>query len=548
MKTIIILFLSFCVLQSFSQTSIDVAGTLADNTTWNIDTVVITDDVIVPKDKTLTIEPGVVVLGAHLKSIYIYGSLIADGEKLDPIKFSAIDTLGFYTDMMTTGSWGGINFINLNDHALSSIMNHCIVEYGAAYSSDSLYYGGGIFIDNSSSLTIKNSIIQNNKAYRGGAGIYMYNKSSPHIVGNLIKNNKTLRHGGGISVDSGPGVSLDFDKCAPVIEKNIIIGNVAFEQIVDDIGVTSIGAGGGIYISTYSKDHHSLVYQNVICNNRSLSGAFYESSWGTKFVSNIVSNNSGVAVFNGHGKSESVYLNNTITNNINTGPLTFVSYSKNLNVINNIIYNNWYENYEGGELVPNDFQFDKTPLGKYRNNTIKGLDQIPGTLHVNNFDYEPQFVSPTTEIGLKGQGYLADWSLIKGDSNIDNGYINNTVQALLPELDVYGNDRIYGSTIDIGAVEYKSPMSVSEHTKEHQKYIEIYPNPFTSIVWVNNISKKPMQLFVYNEAGQCLAKHTIFPETPTQLNTEKYASGMYFIEGTDKGNSRLFVKKVLKVE
>jgi len=84
--------------------------------------------------------------------------------------------------------------------------------------------GGGIFIRNASP-TIKNCIIQNNTATRGGGGIAVLSTgvfTSPLLVGNVIKNNTASRWGGGLFIGSS-NVQIVFDNN----HKNSIFSNTA---------------------------------------------------------------------------------------------------------------------------------------------------------------------------------------------------------------------------------------------------------------------------------------------------------------------------------
>ena len=94
----------------------------------------ITDDIIVPKGLTLTIEPGVVVAFNGPFRIIVAGGLVAAGEPVEPIIFtSKYDpiygfeksnnnnyNLGYY--------WYGIDFIDSSDDFLS-VIEHCTIRY-----------------------------------------------------------------------------------------------------------------------------------------------------------------------------------------------------------------------------------------------------------------------------------------------------------------------------------------------------------------------------------------------------------------------------------
>lgn len=77
--------------------------------------------------------------------------------------------------------------------------------------------GGGIWIDNESSPTIKNNVLRNNKATNSGGGIYIDDNSAPTIQNNTITGNEA-QWGGGIYITR---------ESAPVVEGNEIKENKA---------------------------------------------------------------------------------------------------------------------------------------------------------------------------------------------------------------------------------------------------------------------------------------------------------------------------------
>jgi len=82
---------------------------------------------------------------------------------------------------------------------------------GGNADSDPDYRGGGIYIYNNSSPTIKNCIFNNNSAGTGGGGMYNYNSSNPNITNCIFYGNQTTEyegHGGGIyNYNSSPTIT-----------------------------------------------------------------------------------------------------------------------------------------------------------------------------------------------------------------------------------------------------------------------------------------------------------------------------------------------------
>ena len=190
--------------------------------------------------------------------------------------------------------------------------------------------GGGINCDHSCSATIKNNYISENIAF-GGAGISCY-ESSPIIEDNIITGNMAIEGlGGGITMGyssptiignsiienevspgdrtdiSGEGGGIMIDCCysSPLVENNIIRGNHAE------------GGGGGITVES----DLSLIRNNIIENNVAHSGGgilanLYSSG---KIEGNAISSNKantsggGISIYN----YSTVYVTkNTINNNM----------------------------------------------------------------------------------------------------------------------------------------------------------------------------------------------------------------------------------------
>lgn len=94
----------------------------------------ITDDIIIPKGLTLTIEPGVIINFSGPFRIIVAGGFVAAGKSGEPIIFtSKYDPIyGFenniYDNYTPAYYWYGIDFIDSSDDFLS-VLAHCTVRY-----------------------------------------------------------------------------------------------------------------------------------------------------------------------------------------------------------------------------------------------------------------------------------------------------------------------------------------------------------------------------------------------------------------------------------
>ncbi|MBU1245369.1 right-handed parallel beta-helix repeat-containing protein, partial [Myxococcota bacterium] len=150
---------------------------------------------------TLTLEPGVII-ETYLNAIIVGaasgnpGALVARGTEAAPIIFTSSQ------DTPLPNDWRGLWFYNTTDDT-TSILDHCIVEYGSYYNN----YGNIYALQ--SSPTITNTVVRKS----GNAGIRV-NAGAPIIQNSTIVANTT----DGVYIDSG----------TPVINNNDIYSNTGY--------------------------------------------------------------------------------------------------------------------------------------------------------------------------------------------------------------------------------------------------------------------------------------------------------------------------------
>ena len=517
---ILILFPCFLYAQS-----IRVSGTITTNTTWTQDTVYLTGDVFVADNVTLTVKAGTKVIALGRYKLDIKGSLYAVGQPNKFIKFSAIDTTNHFDTTSLTG-WKGLHFEKIKANNDSSILQYCTVEFGRAIGlTYQERYGGGILIDSFSKLRIQNCQIVDNVAVVGGAGIQITNHSSPKIWNNIFKHNYAYFEGGAIAITNNSPASIKY---------NLIFENAAFD-VVEVFGIPfAIGAGGGIY-SACLTDTTPIIMNNFIANTFSPNGAVYDSSPFTFIANNIIVNNHWSGIYNGHQRSRSIYANNTICNNqFDSGISSSGGY---IYLYNNIIRGN---EPPSPRFSPNVQLLGGGPLGSNNNVGTLPLSMIGQ----NNIDSTTLFVNPTTEAGLSQDGFLADWRLKKGSPEIDKGTTANGLAALIGDKDYYGNARIQGATIDIGALEF-SPLSTTTTISDIR--IKIYPNPFTEQIWIESKDAALVGDYtVHNALGQKVMSGVLNNNDTQIISTADMAAGAYILTITNKEGKQLANSKLIK--
>ncbi|MFC2116534.1 right-handed parallel beta-helix repeat-containing protein [Bacteroidota bacterium] len=410
-------------------TKIIVSGKQPNNTLWVADTVLVINKITIPDDSLLNISEGSRVVFDGYFELVNQGTIIAKGTPSNPIVFTVKDTLGFHNTTNNEGGWKGITMDNSSQNNGAdgkmidndtSVFEYCVIEYAKDFNTETFRpFGGGFKIKFFSNLVIRNSVIRNNKSYRGG-GIGMDESSNPVIMGNQIYNNSALNKAGGIYIFQGSN---------PQIVGNLISNNRCE-------GIDQYSIAGGVYISVSDP----LFQNNIICNNESLTntGGILIKESSLQFSNNVVANNKSVGQGGGMNIADcdpGIY-NSIIWGNISESLGSDQIWLKLSDVkINNCNIEN------GTEGIASD-----TPS----NYKIQGLvTSIPG------------FVTPSPGPGIDYDGTGADWSIDDFSELINAGFTE------IPEFsnhltDYAGNPRINDGIIDIGAYENTSnPLKIT---------------------------------------------------------------------------------------
>jgi len=321
-------------------------GYVSGNWDKEDDPFVIGGDIEVHSDSMLTIDTGVYVIFKGHYKFEIFGRLNAAGNASEMVLF---------TPENHYPGWAGLRFIN-NDgnNQGGSELSWCKIEYGFATSDskdESEKNGGGIYLDNSSEVSISNTSIQNCRADSAGGGIYC-NQSNPYLSEVLIESN-IAKYGGGMYLDysspnlttvdiweneaeHGGGIYLA-DYCTPALEGVSIKSNQALS-----IGG---GKGGGIFLGNSFPQLLNVVFH---FNSAGMGGALYFSAGSMPEIGNIsIYGNSagkgGGIFFNQSGFTE---LSGLEINNNSAGEGGGIYYHQsNLPALNGLILQ---ENYSTG--------------------------------------------------------------------------------------------------------------------------------------------------------------------------------------------------------
>ncbi|MGD9874689.1 MAG: right-handed parallel beta-helix repeat-containing protein [Kiritimatiellia bacterium] len=308
------------------------------------------------------------------------------------------------------------------------------------------YYGG----------TMRNCIVASNEAMQGGGGIYGYGTSAVHIAGCRIEANAggAGNYGGGIYA-YGP----------LFVSNSVIAANWCGNY------------GGGIYAGSVADIHNCLISGNAVSNWHG--GGVYGSSYPVTItdctiVSNRAKGSGGGIVFqdassaaercrilhNSASSGGGVYssaglLRNCVVAQNQAGGYGGGIYSYNTRFENCTIAFNRSDNYGGGAYLSSLAGFTNCVF--YENRAVMDNDAslqnfssaffdhcsstetlLPGT---NNLTGDPLFANPVTN----------DYRIRYGSVALNTG----TNQAWMASAtDLYGNPRITGTCVDMGAHEF----------------------------------------------------------------------------------------------
>lgn len=121
-----------------------VTGTILADTTWESGTYLLDGTVSVPPGVTLTIKPGVTVVGKDSK-LLVAGSLIAEGTQTNKIRFTSLPA--FVSNEATRSHYGIVL-----DNSSTSRIEHVIIENGWT----------GLSLDGTSVIALRNVVFRNN--------------------------------------------------------------------------------------------------------------------------------------------------------------------------------------------------------------------------------------------------------------------------------------------------------------------------------------------------------------------------------------------------
>ncbi len=559
------------------------------------------NDITIPLNSQLTIAPGVEVIFMGHYEINSQGVLSAVGTEKAKIVFRANDTTGWSNLQTTAGAWKGIILDNTGQPNFAQpTFEYCIFKdmkkyqsYGLIVSTTPLLYinkcefyhntTDGILMHLSNNvaptptkLKFSNCIVRDNNI---GVGMFTLYKDSVYILNNKFYNNTASSGFGLFNHGSDNSMSDNF----MLFDHNELHHNKTSEL---GGGVVNATIGGKVRISNNYIHHNtmakngaialqtksSVVENNLVINNQQiLEGIFCGINDGGAGIqllgqnlesevpgrnnhlvrNNIVANNhssmSGAGIWIQH--CNATVVNNTFINNtskdLGAAVKTWGSYCK-AKLYNNIIFGNQLIN------APNDTVFNNfycaSNLLELSGNLIDyhiSANNMPSNLQgqANNiYDHNLILLAPTAGSGVAYDATNANFSLTANTINCVNRGNNNAPDP--GTIDYYGNARVSGSSIDIGAVEFQGSGTGISYTGERQ--FRVFPSPSTGAVTIQRQSGQAIRsIYLMDLSGKVLTTFKISNDNDNTIQIGKYPDGVYLL-GIETGQQIIHKKIILK--
>jgi hypothetical protein len=449
--------LSLAVWANLFASPISVTTDVTTNTTWDADTVFIDKEYFEVKDGArLTIAAGThVIFNKAISMITVRGTVTAIGTPADSI---------FISRMNPNDIWIGIRFVSRNrpiNNRDSSFITYCNLRNAYYFVTDTLYQreGGILYCGSGNAVSLMHCSVTNVQGDIGGA-VYCDSGSSVIIDRCYFGNNRTqmngLVSGGGAIMTSGKGGA------------QLLLKDCRFERNCSrNGGALRIGRG------TKAEVNNCIFYRD---STYSINPSARQLSGGAVAIfgpADVTLRNCMIFYCSSYSKGGGIYssdaqvklINCTIANNTSMygGGIYFArdSAASSPLLVNTI---------DGGNGTSSNLPRDSAGCGIFLDSSVSPVFrycQLYDTVHdfkirpytanlFNSRYFETEFVNWIGGFRISDtvvEGYQLYSRFNKNDPAIDGGTPDTTGFGL-PEFDVLGQKRIYGSAVDIGAIEY----------------------------------------------------------------------------------------------
>lgn len=245
----------------------------------------------------------------------------------------------------------------------------------------------------------------------------------------------------------------------------------------------------------------------------------YREDWNNGSTLDVVINNS-------------TFVNNDYNGTYGNSITASGNGSVNLN-INNVIF---WQNTTNGTAATRDISDGlSSTYDVFIRNSIANVSSNAGTYGTFNATNVTTLDPATDNLNLDTEYKPTSASNYIVDQG-DNAYYD---VALFGDLDLAGNDRVFNNTIDLGAYEYISTLSVDD-VSLNTNSVRLYPNPVSDRLFVKSDNTIDL-ITIYNVNGQIIKQTEAFSNG---LDVSGLNAGLYFINiKSDNGET---IKKFMK--
>ncbi|WP_394758002.1 T9SS type A sorting domain-containing protein [Flavobacterium sp.] len=318
--------------------------------------------------------------------------------------------------------------------------------------------------------------------------------------------------GGAIYINpytTGDNISVDVANC--VFEKNS----------GSDTGVVAPYYAGGVITQSYTANFDSCIFKNNFSgtNAQILYAGTNTFSWyATGELKNCLFNNNTST-----SGASCIYLSASATGGTANG--------LNIDIINSTFSSNI-------GMSGNVIRGDNASTVRFKNSIIYNNGSItPFTIVGTVFPTLLNTISQNGQLGGLSSNPLlsATFELGAGSLAIDAG--NNAYLPAGTTTDLFGNNRIHNTTVDLGCYEYGSVLGTNEF-KEFSNF-SVYPNPSNGIINVES-DEDIDEVVIYSLQGRAIIKSNV-----SKIDISDLSNGIYLMQ-IKTIDGKLGTKKIIK--
>lgn len=413
-------------------------------------------------------------------------------------------------------------------HVIENACDGTTISFDPALNGSSIILTSGeIFIDKPLTFFgngIENTIISSNNNSR------IFNiQSLGTIIDGIHFQNGNVPTTGGLEQTSGGAIYAS--------EANMIISNCKFTSNTASIGGAIAFHGvqpqSGEVLADITMSE-LVIFNTTFQNNSAATGGALETRYANTTIENVLfsgnkatSQGGGMYLFTSTTTVTNITVSGNYADNYNGGIFAYVPSSGNIGesftMTNSVVSGN-----DAGFAFPNMGQCTSCDISYSLNGDFNNTG-VGNLMMTTN----PAFVNPilaNTAPNLNG-----DYALTTSSPLVNAG-----TNATIPDinLDLAGNPRLFDGTIDIGAYELQSTLTISDVSTTDFK---IYPNPVSNILNIKTESQQ-FDYSIYNVQGQEVLKSSSVKTSI--IDVTSLPTGIYILKLASNNKTESF--KIIK--